>query len=147
MNSILKIGIDPGINTGYTELENGKIVFIKTLTFWTAVKRLEILAALSQKEKNQLQVFIEDPGLIKPTFPRDVNQAVKQKISQDVGRNKRDAQLLIELCEQKGIPVTRVRPSSRTMTKLPADKFKMITKYTGRTSEHARDACMLVWGR
>ena len=45
--------------------------------------------------------------------------------------------------ERQGYRVCRVRPRSR---KLSADVFRRLTRYQGRTSQHARDAAMLVFG-
>jgi hypothetical protein len=152
----LKIGIDPGIHLGwcvtitgkYKEIQmKGQLHEIETTDFWGGIKRLSELDKYNHHQDYKATVYIENPDLIKPTFPRNVSEVVMRKISQDVGKNKRDAQLLIEFCKNNNIPVHPVKPSSRTMTKLDAERFKMITGYSGQTSEHARDACMLVWGR
>ena len=45
----------------------------------------------------------------------------------------------------KKIPFEMVAPS-RNSTKLSAEVFKRLTGWQGRTSEHSRDAAMLVFG-
>ena len=43
-----------------------------------------------------------------------------------------------------GVPYKAIAPA-QNRTKVPADKFKALTGWQGRTNEHARDAAMLVW--
>jgi hypothetical protein len=38
-------------------------------------------------------------------------------------------------------------PPKAGATKWDADTFRRLTGYSGRTSNHARDAALLVWGR
>ena len=130
------IGIDPGQNTGIAIYDNGWTLL--TVPFWGAI--FELSSRISEKPK----VFIEDPNLIKPTFPRKVGPRVRDKISQSVGMNKRDAQLLIRWCELRGLDVTHVKP---TRSKVDAKYFKKLTGYSKRCSQHARDSAMLIVGR
>jgi predicted glycosyltransferase involved in capsule biosynthesis len=93
---------------------------------------------------------MEDPRKNKPTFvPKKMTvyeQRIINKKSQNVGSNKRDAQLLEEFLKNKNIQHYLIRPSKKTMSKIKVDMFEKITGYTERTSQHGRDAAMLVWG-
>lgn len=134
------IGIDPGKHTGVA-------VWDKQGRYFTDVMTLDFFGALNfLKHYNPAytQVVIEDATQNKPTFRRKGQRiGVADRMAQNVGSVKRDTQLLIEWCEQHGFAVLRVKPGKH---KLKADAFKRITEFTARTSQHARDAAMLVWG-
>jgi hypothetical protein len=156
------IGIDPGVHTGFamtvrdTEnlswhlAEKGTEWNLETFSFWGAVKRL---AAIQLEHPDQLpKVYIEDPNINKPTFHRKLGgesmrsyQARMHKISQNVGMNKRDAQLLIDWLSMRGWDYYPVPP--RKAAKVNAEYFKKLTGYSKRSSQHARDAAMLILGR
>lgn len=145
------IGIDPGVNTGFAVWEPNERVFkqIDTFSFWWTIKQIEKL-----KINYTLTVVIEDVTQNSPTFDREIKeqdeekrQKIQNKISQNVGSNKRDCQLIIEYCEGREIEIIKVRPTKGGFTKLDADQFRNITKHEGRTSNHGRDAAMLVFGR
>ena len=136
------IGIDPGVSTGYALWEDDKL-YVDTGTFWSVVGTLEQFGRDARPEGTEIVVVIEDPNLNRPVFPRGVNPAMMLKVAQNVGANKRDAQLLIEWAESWELEVRRVRPVSK---KWDAETFQKITGYNGRTSQHARDAAKLVYG-
>ena len=154
----LRIGIDPGSKTGLATWINGALVPY-TLTFWGAIKLLDQLHAIKSDPLNLKNDRI--PGNIhrrphakQTTFHRRLAnetqksyQARMQKIAQNVGENKRDAKLLFEYFDEKGWTYYRMRPRKGSMTKIDAAQFKKITGYKKRTSQHARDAAMLVYGR
>ena len=110
-------------------------------------------------------------------FRPGTTQRQMYKISQNVGANKEHGRLLIERFESLGLQVDAVKPKGNDQEKLNrvlnhkygnnpiparelsaikktlkdtknnAANFKFITGYSGRTSEHGRDAAMLVFGR
>lgn len=136
------IGIDPGVNTGYAlwDSKQGKFDMVSTITFWGAILLLEVAMIV----KEQHCIVIEDPNLNRPTFDRPgQNTFVMKKIAQNVGSNKRDAQLLIEWCESNGFEVVRVKPSTAKWDK---NTFIRITKWERTTNEHGRDAAKLIFG-
>ena len=146
------IGIDPGRNTGFAVWDAQKKEFFEmhTFDFWKTVSLLERYAALDdsalevENRKLEIHVVIEDPNQNKPTFSKHRQSAtVREKISQNIGANKRDAQLLIELAKNLGLTVHAIRPDRAKWT---AETFKSYTGYHGRTSEHSRDAARLVYG-
>ena len=62
------------------------------------------------------------------------------------GSVKRDSAIWREFCSFWGIPYVAVAPRAG-MTKWDAKYFAKVTGWTGRTSEHARDAALLVFQR
>jgi len=133
------IGIDAGKKTGCAVWCSDKQQFdvIKTTTFWDLFYDIGPVVV-----SNPACFVIEDPTLNKPTFFRNTNHKGMQRISRNVGANAREATLLIERFESMGLTVLRVRPQD---SKKNAKAFQQITGYTGRCSQHARDAAMLVF--
>lgn len=142
INRIL-IGIDPGSHTGVAVIESGSesFTYLWTLSFWFAIKAIETYAHM----KEPMTVVMEDPNGNRPVFNRGIDGRRASKIAQNVGMNKRDAQLIEAYCLLNDIPILKVRPSAKSMTKLSAEQFEKVTGYKGRTSEHSRDAGMLIW--
>ena len=66
--------------------------------------------------------------------------------AQGAGSIKRDCSIWEDFCKDYGIPFWAKRPV-KGATKVSADYFKMVSHWEGRTSEHSRDAAMLVLGR
>ncbi len=138
------IGLDPGQQTGFAvwDAVEGRFAVLKTSTFWEAIALVERYPAAG------VVVVIEDPAKNRTTFnhgtPRTLKAARRrEKISRDVGQNQREARLLATGLERNGYRVQRVRPRS---SKTGEAHFKRLTRYQGRTSQHSRDAAMLVFG-
>lgn len=151
MEKIL-VGIDPGANTGFAiwNKSEQKFINILTLSFWEAITHLKELRTRHHLGLEKLEVFIEDVTQNKPIFHKDNRPKSGQahdRISSNVGMNKRDCQLIIEWCQINDVKLTKVRPTKKSFTKLSKEEFKKITGYEGMISEHARDAAMLVFGR
>jgi hypothetical protein len=66
--------------------------------------------------------------------------------AQGAGSVKRDCSIWEDFCKDYDIPFW-AKPPVKGATKVSADYFKMVSHYQGRTSEHSRDAAMLVIGR
>jgi len=142
------IGIDPGVKTGLAVINHGLLEKVMTLDFWNAIKHVEAyLEELKTTHEIDIRVYIEDPNLNKPVFDRGQRGRKALNIAQKVGSNKRDAQLLIEFCNLRELPVLAVRPVAGPFTKMTAEFFKRQTGWNGRTSQHARDAAGLILGR
>jgi hypothetical protein len=147
------IGIDAGVNTGFAVWDANASRFDKiiTTTFWGAINELQsehMALAGKRIDVNTtpgIAVYIENPNGNRPTFAR--HGAYREKISQNVGMNKRDAQLLIQYCMDNGMLFFPVTPGKHSMTKMKPDAFAKYTGYNGRTSSHGRDAAMLVFGK
>ena len=139
------IGLDPGTETGLAVWDAQGQVFARSLlttTFWDAYD------LVCTYDPSTVLVILEDPSKNPPTFSHSIPQSEnayrkRERLSRNVGSNMREALLLAEGLERQGYRVRRVRPRS---SKLSAEAFRRLTRYQGRTSEHARDAAMLVFG-
>lgn len=123
------IGIDTGVNTGvaiwYDEFE-----FIGSMMIHRAIEMV-------LKAKPDF-VRVEDARLY-----RHYGKTNPSKI-QGAGSVKRDALIWEDVLTDYGIKFELVSPADNT-TKLPANQFKLLTGWNKKTSEHGRDAAMLVW--
>jgi hypothetical protein len=148
MTDKIFIGIDPGVNTGVAVWNSTKGRFEKllTLSFWEAIKFLEDTANVAQ-EFMPRKIIMEDPNMKSPTFKRKgVFGARENKISQNVGSNKRDAQLLQEKCKSLGFNVVCIAPGANKYINLNAKQFQLNTRCMLQSSQHSRDAAAYVWG-
>lgn len=133
---MLKIGIDCGVKTGFAVSQNGELRQVKTLKAVQAEAQiLEFLAA-----KMPMKVYIEDAR--KRTW---FGGAGRERLK-GVGSVNRDCSRWQEFCEHYGIDFELVHPKNN-VTKLDAAYFVMLTGWGERTSEHSRDAAMLVFKR
>jgi len=157
----LIIGIDPGVHTGYC-VWNKDIKHISdyaTLDFWSAIDKIRAMLDKCLSDGTDVTVRIENPGLNKPVYFSN-KKGVKGfraslRVAQNVGGNKRDAELLIAFCRRieilyKGSVISRltgsfkvevIKPSSKKWT---AEMFKAVTGIKTRVSQHVRDAAKLV---
>lgn len=140
------VGIDPGRNTGLAIRYPDGTHKLLTLDFWRTVFQIQKLKATCKESGIKLIVYIEDPNLNKPTFLKAgvQNHASNTRISQNIGQNKKEAELLIQYCRISGINVIAVKP---TTSKWSAKEFKLYTKIEDRCSQHAKDAYKLISGR
>lgn len=130
------VGIDPGTSTGYAEVENGKLITVDTLKIHECLFRLDELWTLGVLTK----VYFEDARL--RTY---FGSAGREKL-QGVGSVKRDCSILQDYLQSRQIPFVAVKPAAG-QTKWPSQYFAKVTGWMGRTSEHARDAAVLVIGK
>ena len=125
MKGILDIGIDPGVKTGVAvrEVQLKVWLVLATMTFWGLIEVLEELP----REYEIRKIVIEDPNANKPVFPKRGVSATevrkREKIAQNVGSNKRDAQLLLEWCRNHDLPVIASRPTAKSLTNLSVETF------------------------
>lgn len=141
------IGIDVGTNTGVAIWDRAekKFLFVKTLTLHLAFDKIK---EFSLQYKGQVTVFVENPNTFIP-FKQNGSKENIAKINakkQGAGSVKRDFSAWVELLEYYKIPYipTKVQGSIKKMT---AIDFKNMTKFSEQTSEHARDAAMIIFGR
>lgn len=133
--STYQIAIDPGTHTGLAIAYLGVLEVVRTCTFWEAA---QILADMRYKNDIPIELIIEDPrGIYVPPGQRN-----PQRIK-GVGSVERDAKLWIEYAQHYGIPYRTVKPGR--YREIDADTFRKWTGWTGRTSEHARAAAMMIW--
>ena len=136
------IGIDTGVHTGYAlwDLESRELWDVDTLTITQALLRVKAIS-----EAYRIKVFFEDARQ-RRCIPdtRDLGREMGRR--QGAGSVKRDCRIWEDFCRENGIPFEAVAPA-RNRTKLSAEAFRRLVGWQGRTSQHARDAAMLVFGR
>lgn len=133
------IGIDTGVNTGYAvwDMKIKSFLAIRTLPIH---KAMEIIAN-AQDTTWFKDVFVRIEDARKRTW---FGKAGKEQL-QGAGSIKRDAKIWEDFLTDLGIDFEMVAPKNNK-TKLNAETFKKITKWEGKTTEHSRDAAMLVFG-
>ena len=130
------IGIDPGVNTGISVWNVKKQCFELVMTCGI-LRAFEVLSPYLVFGKNI--VLIENPNLRK-WYGKNSNLKL-----QGAGSIKRDYSIWVEWFKENKVEFREIDPKN-TKTKLSKDQFAKITGYTKLTSEHARDACMMVFG-
>lgn len=134
------IGIDPGINTGWAVWNGGRFTELETFPLHRAMLRLLELA-----EECEVHVVFEDARLRK-WIPKEKTLAEFRGRAMGAGSVRRDCAIWEAICKDYKIPYT-AQPPKAGMTKLSAEAFARLTGWATRTSNHARDAAMLVFGR
>lgn len=138
--------IDPGKQTGYAEYQpsNHKLVAVATLQIHQAMHHL-IRCAHNRGES--LRVVIEDARLRTWFGSADARQKRSGAgIREGVGSVKRDCTIWEDFLTDLGVSYQLMKPAAGG-TKWNAEKFNRLTGWTWRTSEHGRDAALLIWGR
>lgn len=143
---MLHVGIDTGRDTGFAVWDGDRFTDIRTLRIHEAILRvLELAQQAATHGAEQLAVYVEDARL-RTWIPREKSYSEAKGRAMGAGSVKRDASIWEDFCKDYGIPLVKVPPRCN-VTKLDADPFCRITGWKGRTSEHARDAAMLVFQR
>ena len=134
------IGIDTGTHTGVAvwNSEEKQFLDIKTLMLHQALQLVITMCQIWKREN--VMVLFEDARQRK-WFGTNSNAKM-----QGAGSVKRDASIWEEFCTDYQIAF-RALPPAPGNTKLNPDYFKALTGWKGKTSEHARDAAMIVFGR
>jgi len=139
---MLYFGIDPGVNTGLALWQDGQLAVVETVNIVRAMAR--VLTAYEQADE-PITVVFEDARQ-RQWLPRERNASEYRGKLMGAGSVKRDCEIWQEFCEAYNIRYEAVPPRAGA-TKWNAEIFRRITGYTGRTSNHARDAALLVFGR
>lgn len=128
------IGIDTGTNTGLGiwDRKEGRLIRVETLKIHRAMEVVKEYAS------DEVAVRVED-ARARVWF----GESGREKL-QGAGSIKRDAVIWEDFLNELGVDYEMVAPR-RNVTKLSAEAFKRMTGYEGRTSEHGRDAAMLVF--
>ena len=136
---MIYIGIDCGTHTGMAVWDSGekKMLSLETLMIHQA---MEQVLHWYYKSDGDIMVVFEDARLRK-WYGEESNAKL-----QGAGCVKRDCSIWEDFLKDKGIMFKAVHPL-KGMTKLSSIYFKRITKWEGKTSEHSRDAAMLVVGK
>lgn len=141
------VGIDTGVHTGYAEWDCRKkeFVVVKTMMLHQAMFRLHERIDAWRKEKKVFLIRIEDARQRKWINDKYTKDGALRNIQQGAGSVKRDARIWEDFLTDAGASFEMVAPKNNT-TKLSAIAFRNLTGYAGQTSEHARDAAMMVFG-
>lgn len=137
MTSPIIIGIDPGVNTGAAVWDIEKQVLIEMGTM-SAIEAMELVAEV-HRQGGLARLVIEDARL------RKFFGAKGREALQGAGSIKRDCSLWGEFCAHHVISMHSKSPLQKG-AKVDAVAFRRLTGWEARTSEHSRDAAMLVFG-
>lgn len=144
------VGLDPGVKTGVAiwDRVEGQFRLISTWDFWDTVFALTRSSVFTPYSCS----VVVEVAHYAPTYSHlkaeGQNKHTLSKIARNVGQVTREAQLLAEGLRRFGYEVEEVRPQGKA--KKAADdvkQFERLTGWTERTSQHARDAARLVYGR
>lgn len=141
---MLYIGIDTGRATGFAvwESECREFDAIATLPIHEALDRVR---RLHKAYGDDLVVVFEDARQRK-WLPREKNASQYRGRLQGAGSVKRDATIWEDFCQDLGIRYEAKAPT-KGATKWSAETFRKVTGWEQRTSNHARDAALLVINR
>ena len=140
------IGIDPGTHTGVAvwDTRERKFLSLDTLPIHRALEKVKEMTHpfwhMDKLYHEDIQVTFEDARQRTWFGHGDVSAKM-----QGAGSVKRDCSIWEDFCTDYEIPF-KARPPLKGGTKVTAEYFRMLTGWEGRTSEHARDAAMLVFG-
>ena len=141
---MIYVGIDSGKNTGYAvwDTQSKNLLEVKTILIHQAMKSVEELNA---QNPGKVIVRVEDARQRTWFGTERMSRDEERKKLQGVGSVKRDATIWEDFLVDLGVKFEMVAPK-RNVTKMNSDTFKTYTKWAKRTSEHSRDAAMLVYG-
>lgn len=145
MKNTLYIGIDPGTHTGVAVWNHTthRLESVETMTITQAMDEVRLSHNLLDDDTGieyEVVVFMEDAR--KRTWFGNAGRAKLQ----GAGSVKRDCSIWETFCDELGVECRKIAPKNN-YTKLTAKQFKTLTNWAGRTSDHSRDAAMLVFGR
>jgi hypothetical protein len=135
------LGVDPGTKTGFAvyDKEGKELTIVCTLQIHEAFDAVRKINAVAKNCSFKIFVRVEDARKRK-WFGNGAN--AKQ---QGAGAIKIQCKQWEEFLKAESISYQMVAPA-QIKTKMDAKKFKMITGWTSRTSNHGRDAAMMVYG-
>lgn len=137
---MIYIGIDTGAHTGIAVWDSDEHQFVEIRTM-KIHQALQLVITISKSwGRENVMVLFEDARQRK-WFGRDSDAKM-----QGAGSVKRDAVIWEDFLTDYGIPF-RAMPPAKGATKMESAFFRRLTGWAGRTSEHARDAAMIVYGR
>lgn len=138
------IGIDPGVKTGFAvwDKKQGRLLRVGTLTIVGAM--IEVME-LRDRMDGEVVIIFEDARLRK-WLPQEKNVSEYRGRLMGAGSVKRDCEIWETFCKKEQIDFQAL-PPRKGATKWDAEYFKKVTGWKGRTSNHARDAAILVFNR
>lgn len=138
------IGIDPGVKTGWAvwSIQHKKFEHMRTEKLHNVILMLNELHLDGEID----HVVYEDARLRRWINDAGMTASRKRGLAMGAGSVKRDCSIISDMLVAHSIPHIAIAPQ-KGMTKWPAEKFERMTGWERRTSDHARDAAMLVFQR
>ncbi len=136
------IGIDPGHETGLSMWDRDlQKLHVESTQLHRA---MESIREAFDADLGRILVRLEDARLRKwiPRMPDKSREAGRRE---GAGYVKGHCTAWEDFLEDLGVDYELVAPKNNR-TKMRAEAFRHLTKYPGKTSEHGRDAAMLVYG-
>ena len=137
---MLYIGIDPGVNTGLAVWDGHRFTEVVTASIVGAMRIILQYAA-----EHPVTLVVEDARKRK-YLPRERSNAEYRGRLMGAGSVKRDCAIWEEFAAYYDILIEMPAPRPG-LTKWDAAYWEKVTGWKGRTSNHARDAAMLVFGK
>lgn len=137
-------GIDPGVNTGLAVWDTEKRMFRMVATC-SILQAMFCIRLVREQFEQPVHIIFEDARQ-RRYIPREKNISEYRGKMMGAGSVKRDCSIWEEFAKHHVLPLVLVAPRAG-MTKWDAGYFARVTGWQGRTSDHARDAAMLVYGR
>ena len=138
------IGIDPGVHTGLAiwDAEGRKFARVETLGIVAAMVEI---AEFARYHCSTPTLVIEDARQRK-WIPQEKSLSQFKGRAMGAGSVRRDCAIWEEFAKHYGLAL-QMLPPRKGLTKWSAEQFELVCGWTGRTSDHARDAAMLVFGK
>ena len=141
---MIYIGIDPGVNTGLAAWDTEKHMF-RMVSTCSILQAMFCVRLVRDQFEQPVHVIFEDARQRK-YLPRERNMSEYRGKLMGAGSIKRDCEIWEEFCRENGFEYTAI-PPRKGATKWDAETFARVTGWEGRTSNHARDAALLVFGK
>ena len=134
---MIYVGIDTGKHTGVAIWKDDHFLAVDTMMIHQA---MGLVLDLNKMYAGDLFVIFEDAR------QRKYFGNSGKEVWQGAGSIKRDAVIWEDFLTDNQIAF-RALPPTKGATKMSSQTFQNLTNWKGRTSEHSRDAAMLVFGR
>ena len=138
-------GIDPGKHTGVAMYDGVQLVEVATVPIHRALQMVASFVEVAQANGIPVRVVFEDARK-RRWLPREKNVSEYRGRLMGAGSVERDCTIWEDFLKDLGVDYVAQAPRAG-MTKLSVEAFARLSGWKGRTSNHARDAAMLVLGR
>lgn len=138
-------GIDPGKHTGVAMYDGVQLVEVATVPVHRALQMVASFVEVAQANGIPVRVVFEDARK-RRWLPKERNVSEYRGRLMGAGSVERDCTIWEDFLKDLGVDFIAQAPRAG-MTKLSPESFARLTGWKGRTSNHARDAAMLVYGR
>ena len=142
------IGIDPGTHTGFAVWDSHAKKFVEVATFplWRAMDEVRKWQYACDAQQTGLYIIFEDARK-RTWFKPEHNASEYRGKLMGAGAAKRDSAIWDEYLTAKHIHFEARKPQAGMTKWDDVDYWQRVTGWNGRSSEHSRDAALLVLGR